>query len=103
MAQRSRAEFAANRLKAIEISGQLPLEFLCERYQNVAEEMPVRVQCAIAAAQYCHPKLKQIELNDNREERRPDEIRRDIDRLLERGGEVDVGGVVTGAGHLRSA
>jgi|15BtaG_2_1085339.scaffolds.fasta_scaffold01245_4 hypothetical protein len=47
-------------LDKISESGQTPVEFLLDRFRDPDEDLSVRIDCAKAAAPYCHPKIMAI-------------------------------------------
>jgi hypothetical protein len=73
-----------NRLSVAEEFGTTPLRILMRFATDPESTRDEIIACAIAAAPYCHAKLKQIEVNDNREHRDPATIARDISHLVER-------------------
>lgn len=44
-------------LDKISESGQTPVEFLLDRFRDENEDLSVRIDCAKAAAPYCHPRI----------------------------------------------
>lgn len=47
-------------LDKVNASGVTPVEFLLERFRDESEDLSVRIDCAKAAAPYCHPKIMAI-------------------------------------------
>ena len=47
-------------LDKVSESGQTPVEFLLDRFRDEDEDLSVRIDCAKAAAPYCHPKIMAI-------------------------------------------
>lgn len=56
----SRNKITQKWLDQIAESGQTPVEFLLDRFRDEGEELSVRIDCAKAAAPYCHPKIMAV-------------------------------------------
>jgi hypothetical protein len=72
-----------NKLEVAEQFGTTPLRILMEIATHPESSKEEVIQCAIAAAPYCHPRLKQVEISDNRTPRSPEQIERDITQFAE--------------------
>jgi hypothetical protein len=73
-----------NRISVAEEFGTTPLRILMQIATDPYSSKEDVITCAIAAAPFCHAKLKQIEVTDNREQRDPLAIANDITHLVER-------------------
>ena len=58
----TRNKKTAELIKAIEKSGDTPLEYMTSEYRNKNNTPAVRLQAAIAAAPYVHQKLQYLEV-----------------------------------------
>jgi hypothetical protein len=74
----------SNRFEVLEKYSTTPLEILMDFATDPNSTRDEQITCAIAAAPYCHSKLKQVEINDTTQRRRPEEIERDITAYVER-------------------
>jgi hypothetical protein len=77
-----------NQLLLAEEFGTTPLRHLMQRMCNDDLDEELRMQAAIAAAPYVHPRLKQIEVAVDLGERSVAEIDREMEYLL-RSGAID--------------
>ena len=71
------------RLDVAKWVGTEPAIVLAEAMIDLTLEREIRLDAAKSLMPYCYPRLKQLEIHDERDQRRPHELARDITDLVE--------------------